>query len=157
MPLHLLVVCGVLVIVLVAFKSPVVLSQVCFVVCAVVCVGLLPMHCPTLFCPTALPSVPHAPMYHSISLQCTAHTDCTAPPCPVPQAFMYHTISLYGDAEGWNIAFYVFTALRSLLFFVVIILLATGKKEGGQKHECGGRGRTALPALLCGRQPAIPP
>lgn len=42
------------------------------------------------------------------------------------QAFMYHTISVSGDAEGWNIAFYVFTGCRSLLFFVVIILLATG-------------------------------
>ncbi|KAL4424923.1 hypothetical protein ABPG77_009652 [Micractinium sp. CCAP 211/92] len=42
------------------------------------------------------------------------------------QAFMYHTISIYGNAEGWNVAFYVFTACRSLLFFVVIILLATG-------------------------------
>ncbi|PSC67979.1 G -coupled seven transmembrane receptor [Micractinium conductrix] len=42
------------------------------------------------------------------------------------QAFMFHTISIYGDAEGWNIAFYIFTACRSLLFFVVVILLATG-------------------------------
>ncbi|KAL4860143.1 hypothetical protein ACK3TF_000346 [Chlorella vulgaris] len=42
------------------------------------------------------------------------------------QAFMFHTISLYGDAEGWNIAFYVFTACRSFLFFLVVILLATG-------------------------------
>ena len=30
------------------------------------------------------------------------------------QAFMFHTISIFGDAEGWNIAFYVLTgaALR---------------------------------------------
>ncbi len=41
---------------------------------------------------------------------------------------MYHTISVSGDAEGWNIAFYVFTGCRSLLFFVVIILLATGER-----------------------------
>lgn len=41
---------------------------------------------------------------------------------------MYHTISASGDAEGWNIAFYVFTGCRSLLFFVVIILLATGER-----------------------------
>lgn len=44
---------------------------------------------------------------------------------------MYHTISASGDAEGWNIAFYVFTGCRSLLFFVVIILLATGAQLGG--------------------------
>jgi hypothetical protein len=42
------------------------------------------------------------------------------------QAFMYHSISIYGDAEGWNIAFYIFTACRSFLFFLVVILLATG-------------------------------
>ena len=41
---------------------------------------------------------------------------------------MYHTISVSGDAEGWNIAFYVFTGCRSLLCFVVIILLATGER-----------------------------
>lgn len=44
---------------------------------------------------------------------------------------MYHTISISGDAEGWNIAFYIFTACRSLLFFVVVILLATGAAAGG--------------------------
>jgi len=48
---------------------------------------------------------------------------------------MFHTISIYGDAEGWNIAFYVFTACRSLLFFVVVILLATGGRVGG--HPAG--------------------
>jgi hypothetical protein len=49
------------------------------------------------------------------------------PPIHPPlQAFMFHTISLYGDAEGWNIAFYIFTACRSFLFFLVVILLATG-------------------------------
>lgn len=47
------------------------------------------------------------------------------------QAFMYHTTSIYGDAEGWNIAFYIFTACRSLLFFLVVILLATGGRGGG--------------------------
>ena len=27
------------------------------------------------------------------------------------QAFMFHTISIFGDAEGWNIAFYVLTGV----------------------------------------------
>lgn len=61
---------------------------------------------------------------------CNPHACSCVPSLPclsVRQAFMYHTISVSGDAEGWNIAFYVFTGCRSLLFFVVIILLATGE------------------------------
>lgn len=42
------------------------------------------------------------------------------------QSGMYHMIGLHGHPEGWNIAYYIFTALRSVLFFVVVILIATG-------------------------------
>lgn len=75
----------------------------------------------TLMCPAMSP-----PLWPP----CNPHACSCAPSLPclsVRQAFMYHTISVSGDAEGWNIAFYVFTGCRSLLFFVVIILLATGE------------------------------
>lgn len=42
------------------------------------------------------------------------------------QAVMLHHISLTGSADGWNIAFYVFTFLKGLLFFTVIVLIGTG-------------------------------
>ena len=42
------------------------------------------------------------------------------------QAGMYHMIGLVGHPEGWNIAYYIFTAFRSVLFFVVVVLIATG-------------------------------
>ena len=35
------------------------------------------------------------------------------------QAGMYHYIRATGSPDGWNIAFYVFTFLRGLLFFTV--------------------------------------
>jgi hypothetical protein len=47
---------------------------------------------------------------------------------------MAHTTSIYGDSEGWNIAYYIFTGCRGFLFFVVVILLATGGWVGG--HVC---------------------
>lgn len=60
------------------------------------------------------------------------------------QAFMHHTISIYGDAEGWNIAFYIFTGFRSLLFFIVIILLATGARRGTQAGGQSVAGRRVV-------------
>jgi G protein-coupled receptor 107 len=42
------------------------------------------------------------------------------------QAVMFHMIAVYGHPEGWNVAFYLFTAVRSVLFFAVIILIAAG-------------------------------
>ena len=39
---------------------------------------------------------------------------------------MNHYIQKTGDPEGWNIAYYIFTFLRGLMFFTVIILLGTG-------------------------------
>lgn len=42
------------------------------------------------------------------------------------QSGMYHMIALHGSPEGWNIAYYIFTFLRGILFFVVVILIATG-------------------------------
>lgn len=42
------------------------------------------------------------------------------------QSGMYHMIAWYGHPEGWNIAYYFFTAMRSILFFSVVILIAAG-------------------------------
>lgn len=78
------------------------------------------------------------PCHQLVRARAVPHTHERPPPPSCRQAFMFHTISVYGDAEGWNIAFYIFTALRSLLFFVVIILLATGAEP-----------RCACPALRC--------
>eukprot|EP00735_Rhodelphis_limneticus_P009406 TRINITY_DN2737_c0_g2::TRINITY_DN2737_c0_g2_i1::g.27652::m.27652 TRINITY_DN2737_c0_g2::TRINITY_DN2737_c0_g2_i1::g.27652 ORF type:complete len:480 (-),score=131.26,sp/Q8BUV8/GP107_MOUSE/42.48/5e-81,Lung_7-TM_R/PF06814.8/2.5e-50,GpcrRhopsn4/PF10192.4/9.6e-09,GpcrRhopsn4/PF10192.4/2.5e+03,RDD/PF06271.7/1.2e+02,RDD/PF06271.7/4e+02,RDD/PF06271.7/0.14,DUF1443/PF07280.6/0.71,DUF1443/PF07280.6/4e+02,DUF1443/PF07280.6/2.7e+03 TRINITY_DN2737_c0_g2_i1:529-1944(-) len=41
-------------------------------------------------------------------------------------AFWMHSVKVTGDDEGWNIAFYVFSALRGVLLFVVIALIGTG-------------------------------
>jgi G protein-coupled receptor 107 len=35
------------------------------------------------------------------------------------QAGMYHLLRLTGEPEGWNIAYYIFTFMRGILFFVV--------------------------------------
>eukprot|EP00884_Botryococcus_braunii_P011998 jgi/Botrbrau1/2079/Bobra.0047s0041.1 len=42
------------------------------------------------------------------------------------QAGMYHLIRLTGQPEGWNVAFYIFTFMRGILFFVVVVLVGTG-------------------------------
>jgi hypothetical protein len=42
------------------------------------------------------------------------------------EALMYHFINIHGRPDGWNIVFYILTAGRGLLFFVVIILIGTG-------------------------------
>ncbi len=31
-----------------------------------------------------------------------------------------------GTADGWNIAFYIFTFFRGVMFFAVVILIGTG-------------------------------
>jgi hypothetical protein len=42
------------------------------------------------------------------------------------QALMYHYIETTGSADGWNIAYYVFTFFRGILFFTVVVLIGTG-------------------------------
>mmetsp|Transcript_36210 Transcript_36210/g.43686 ORF Transcript_36210/g.43686 Transcript_36210/m.43686 type:complete len:435 (+) Transcript_36210:161-1465(+) len=42
------------------------------------------------------------------------------------QSGMYHMIRTAGSAEGWNIAYYVFTFLRGVFLFSVIGLIGTG-------------------------------
>lgn len=42
------------------------------------------------------------------------------------QSGMYHMIAIHGHPDGWNVAFYLFTAIRSVLFFTMIILIAAG-------------------------------
>ncbi|KAG1654192.1 hypothetical protein FOA52_004567 [Chlamydomonas sp. UWO 241] len=42
------------------------------------------------------------------------------------QAIMVHFIERTGSADGWNIAFYIFTFFRGVLFFTVVVLIGTG-------------------------------
>eukprot|EP00195_Chlamydomonas_chlamydogama_P007284 CAMPEP_0202900684 /NCGR_PEP_ID=MMETSP1392-20130828/11979_1 /ASSEMBLY_ACC=CAM_ASM_000868 /TAXON_ID=225041 /ORGANISM="Chlamydomonas chlamydogama, Strain SAG 11-48b" /LENGTH=407 /DNA_ID=CAMNT_0049587125 /DNA_START=187 /DNA_END=1407 /DNA_ORIENTATION=+ len=42
------------------------------------------------------------------------------------QALMYHYIETTGHADGWNIAYYIFTFCRGILFFTVVVLVGTG-------------------------------
>jgi hypothetical protein len=42
------------------------------------------------------------------------------------QSGMYHLIRTTGSPDGWNIAYYVFTFLRGIMLFVVIVLIGTG-------------------------------
>lgn len=42
------------------------------------------------------------------------------------QSGMYHMIAVHGHPDGWNVAFYIFTATRSILFFTIIVLIAAG-------------------------------
>ena len=42
------------------------------------------------------------------------------------QSGMYHLIRMHGDPEGWNVAYYFFTAVRGLLLFTVVVLIGTG-------------------------------
>jgi hypothetical protein len=42
------------------------------------------------------------------------------------QAGMFHYIERTGHADGWNIAYYIFTFFRGILFFTVVVLIGTG-------------------------------
>jgi len=42
------------------------------------------------------------------------------------QAGMFHLIKTTGHPDGWNIAFYVFTFFRGIMFFTVVVLVGTG-------------------------------
>jgi hypothetical protein len=53
-----------------------------------------------------------------------------------------------GGAEGWNVAYYIFTTARGLLFFTVVVLIGAGwsyMKVGG----CGLVGCVVLDTGLC--------
>jgi hypothetical protein len=39
---------------------------------------------------------------------------------------MFHYIERTGHADGWNIAYYIFTFFRGILFFTVVVLIGTG-------------------------------
>jgi G protein-coupled receptor 107 len=65
---------------------------------------------------------PHAHKIHFLMLVLVVFKSLTL----LSQAIMYHMISVHGHPEGWNIAYYFFTALRGVLFFLVVILIATG-------------------------------
>mmetsp|Transcript_9632 Transcript_9632/g.17030 ORF Transcript_9632/g.17030 Transcript_9632/m.17030 type:complete len:429 (-) Transcript_9632:524-1810(-) len=42
------------------------------------------------------------------------------------QAGMFHYLERTGHADGWNIAYYIFTFFRGILFFTVVVLIGTG-------------------------------
>ena len=42
------------------------------------------------------------------------------------QAIMTEHLEATGHADGWNIAYYIFTFFRGILFFTVIVLIGTG-------------------------------
>jgi len=42
------------------------------------------------------------------------------------QSGMYHMIRMVGAPEGWNFAYYIFTSMRGVFLFMVILLIGTG-------------------------------
>lgn len=42
------------------------------------------------------------------------------------QTFMYGTMARTGDAQGWNIAYYIFQSARALVLFTVVLMIGTG-------------------------------
>jgi hypothetical protein len=42
------------------------------------------------------------------------------------QSFMYGTMARSGDAQGWNIAYYVFQSARAVALFTVVLMIGTG-------------------------------
>lgn len=42
------------------------------------------------------------------------------------KSFMYHVIRVRGDPDGWNVAFYIFSAAKGLMFFTIVVLIGTG-------------------------------
>ena len=42
------------------------------------------------------------------------------------QAGMYHYLRTTGVPDGWNVAYYIFTFIRGLMFFAALILIGTG-------------------------------
>lgn len=53
------------------------------------------------------------------------------------QAGMYHFIERTGHADGWNIAYYIFTFFRGVLFFTVVVLIGTGWSYMVSAAHCG--------------------
>jgi hypothetical protein len=42
------------------------------------------------------------------------------------QTFMYATMARTGDAQGWNIAYYIFQSARAIALFTVVLMIGTG-------------------------------
>lgn len=42
------------------------------------------------------------------------------------QAGLYHFTQISGSPDGWNVAYYIFTFLRGIMFFSVVVLIGTG-------------------------------
>ena len=66
-------------------------------------------------------------MPHALTLE---RTPCNNLRAPLPpdwcQALMTAHVERTGLAEGWGIAYHVFTAARGLLFFSVVVLIGAG-------------------------------
>ena len=80
------------------------------------------------------------------------------------QAGMYHYIRATGSPDGWNIAFYVFTFLRGILFFTVrghLACLQLGKSSWLTASACAqvivlvGTGWSYMKPLLAQREKRI--
>lgn len=42
------------------------------------------------------------------------------------ESIRYHYISTTGQSEGWSVVYYIFTSLKGVLFFTVVMLIGTG-------------------------------
>jgi G protein-coupled receptor 107 len=42
------------------------------------------------------------------------------------ECLMFHYVRVTGEPDGWNIAYYIFTLLRGVFLFTVIVLIGTG-------------------------------
>jgi len=58
------------------------------------------------------------------------------------QAGMYHLIRAIGHAEGWSVAFYLFTFIRGVLFFTV-------RWSSHIEGSCQGKGRRSVTLRGC--------
>lgn len=74
---------------------------------------------------------------------CSPTTACITPrrALPVLQALMTAHVERTGLAEGWGVAFHVFTAARGLLFFTVVVLIGAGWSymKVGLRYSSGTR------------------
>ena len=42
------------------------------------------------------------------------------------ESIPYFTIASTGEAVGWNVLFYIFTFIKGIMMFVVLLLIGTG-------------------------------
>jgi G protein-coupled receptor 107 len=62
------------------------------------------------------------------------------------EAAKYHYVAATGSPDGWNIAYYIFTSFRGLMFFTVVVLIGTGWSY--MKPFLGDRERKILMVVI---------